>query len=80
VSPVTWIVIGFVTLLCVLGIAATIALVGQRVKRLGETVKDLQDTVGPELTRLQGHAEVARQELERVADSHADLRDRDDDV
>ncbi len=72
-SPVTWIVVGFVTLLVVLAIAATVALVVQRIRRLTASVEGIAQSVQPELERLRENADVARTELERVADARAEL-------
>ncbi len=72
-SPVTWIVVGFVTLLVVLAIAATVALVVQRTRRLVASVEGIAESVQPELERLRENADVARTELERVADARAEL-------
>lgn len=75
-SPVTWIVVGFVTLLVVLAIAATVALVVQRIRRLTASVEGIAQSVQPELERLRENADVARTELERVADARAELGTR----
>lgn len=72
-SPVTWIVVGFVTLLVVLAIAATVALVVQRIRHLTASVEGIAQSVQPELERLRENADVARTELERVADARAEL-------
>lgn len=72
-SPVTWIVVGFVALLVVLAIAATVALVVQRIRRLTASVEGIAESVQPELERLRESADVARVELERVADARAEL-------
>lgn len=73
-SPVTWIVLGFVTLLTVLAVAATVALVAQHVRRLVVNLRSLQDQVTPEVERLRTTAEVARHELERVQEGRDELR------
>lgn len=73
-SPVTWIVVGFITLASALVVVATFALVVQRVRRLAGTVRGIRDDVQPELARLRASAEVARTELERVSDAREDLR------
>ena len=73
-SPVTWIVLGFVTLITVLAVAATVALVAQHVRRLVTNLHALQADVTPELERLRTTAEVARTELERVRDGREELR------
>lgn len=73
-SPVTWIVLGFVTLITVLAVAATVALVAQHVRRLVTNLRSLQDEVAPELERLRTTAEVTRTELERVQDGREELR------
>lgn len=72
-SPVTWIVVGFVALLVVLAIAATVALVVQRIRGLMASVEGIAESVQPELERLRENADVARTELERVADARAEL-------
>lgn len=72
-SPVTWIVVGFVALLVVLAIAATVALVVQHTRRLMTSVEGIAESVQPELERLRENADVARAELERVAEARAEL-------
>lgn len=73
-SPVTWIVLGFVTLITVLAVTATVALVAQHVRRLVTNLRSLQDEVTPELERLRTTAEVARTELQRVQEGREELR------
>lgn len=73
-SPVTWIVLGFVTLITVLAVAATVALVAQHVRRLVTNLRSLQDDVAPELERLRTTAQVTRTELERVQEGREELR------
>jgi hypothetical protein len=73
VSPVTWIVIAFIGLACVLGVIATIVVVSTHLKHLGGTLRTVREEVEPELERLRVAAEVTRAELDRVGDAADEL-------
>lgn len=72
-SPVTWIVVGAIALVSVLGVIATIVVVTTHLKHLGGTLQTVRDEVEPELARLRAATEVTRGELERVGDARDEL-------
>lgn len=72
-SPVTWIVVGFVALASVLGVITTMVVVTTHLKQLAGTLRTVREDVEPELARLREATEVARAELERVGDATDEL-------
>lgn len=74
-SPVTWIVLGFIALVCALGVIATIVVVMTHLRHLGGTLRTVREDVEPELARLRAATEITRTELERVGEAADDLRD-----
>lgn len=72
-SPVTWIVIGAIALVCVLGVIATIVVLMTHLRHLAGTLTTVREEVEPELERLREATAVVQTELERVREDADDL-------
>lgn len=72
-SPITWIVVGAIALVSVLGVIATIVVVTSHLRHLSGSLQTVREEVEPELARLRAATEITRGELERVSDARDEL-------